>query len=102
MHRQAERFGARLIADQLTEIDLSVYPYRGIGERRVSGAEHSDRDWSAGSVVESRERSVTSEGMGFRLAPPVMDFFFRNKRVAVIGGGNTACEEALFLTKIRF
>ena len=98
MHKQAERFGARLIADQLTEIDLSVYPYRGIGER-----EYRARSVVIATGAQARWLNLESEayfrGYGVSACATCDGFFFRNKRVAVIGGGNTACEEALFLTK---
>ena len=82
----------------MTSIDLSVYPYRGRGER-----EYTAETVVIATGAQARWLNLESEGyfrgFGVSACATCDGFFFRNKTVAVIGGGNTACEEALFLTK---
>ncbi len=99
MQAQAEHVGTRIIHDLITEVDFNATPFRLIGD--------SGDTYLAGSVViatgaQARWLGLESEqrlqGFGVSACATCDGFFFRGKRVAVIGGGNTAVEEALYLT----
>jgi thioredoxin reductase (NADPH) len=97
---QAERFGARCVFDRVTGVELDRRPF-------VVHAEQSG-DWSCDALIISSGASakllgLPSEGdlMGFGVSACATcdGFFFRDKDVMVVGGGDSAMEEALFLTK---
>ncbi len=99
MRKQAERFGTRMVSDQVKNIDVTQRPFRLTCE---SGA-----TWTADALViatgaQARWLGLPGEeqlkGFGVSACATCDGFFFRGKKVAVIGGGNTAVEEALFLT----
>ena len=99
MHAQAEHVGAELVDDIVTEIDTTVTPFR---VRTDSGAR-----WTADSLVictgaQAKWLNLPSEqafmGFGVSACATCDGFFYRDKRVAVVGGGNTAVEEALYLS----
>ncbi len=99
MEAQAVHVGTRLIDDIVVEVDLSAQPFRLTCD---SGAR-----WTADTVVvatgaQARWLGLPSEtryrGFGVSACATCDGFFFRGKTVAVVGGGNTAVEEALFLT----
>ena len=99
MAAQAEHVGTRLVQDVVTEVDFSASPFR---VRTDSG-----RLFVANSVIlatgaEARWLGLPSEqrlrGAGVSACATCDGFFFRGRDVAVVGGGNTAVEEALYLT----
>ena len=99
MHAQAEHVGAELVDDIVTEIDTTRTPFR---VRTDSGA-----SWTAESLVictgaQAKWLNLPSEqafmGFGVSACATCDGFFYRGKSVAVIGGGNTAVEEALYLS----
>src|ERR671930_2751407 len=97
--RQAERFGAEFITDDVTKVDFSEHPLRvSVG----------DRDYVAESVIVATgasarqlgletERSLQGKGVSYCAVCDAA--FFRDKDVVVVGGGDSAMEEAIFLTK---
>lgn len=101
MALQAERVGTRIFHDYITKVDLSKRPFVAeadsgdifIGETLIicTGA---DAKWLG---LESEKKF---QNFGVSACATCDGFFYRNKDVAVIGGGNTACEEALFLAGI--
>jgi thioredoxin reductase (NADPH) len=100
MEAQAKHAGAEVITDIVTKIDLSRRPF--------AVETDSGQAWTAETVViatgaQARWLGLPSEtkyrGFGVSACATCDGFFFRGKEVAVIGGGNTAVEEALFLTK---
>ena len=99
MAEQARHVGAEIVADIVTRVDLSRRPFV---VETDSGAQ-----WSADTLIictgaQARWLGIDSEtrfrGFGVSACATCDGFFFRNKVVAVVGGGNTAVEEALFLT----
>jgi thioredoxin reductase (NADPH) len=99
MRKQAERFGAQLIAEDVTEVDLSTDPKRVIAEGDVYLA----RTVIIATGSSYRELDVPGEkllsGHGVSWCATCDGFFFRDKDIAVIGGGDSAMEEATFLTR---
>ena len=99
MRKQAERFGAKLVAEDVTEVDLSVDPKRVI----VEGETYLARAVIIATGSRYRELGVPGEkqlsGHGVSWCATCDGFFFREKDIAVIGGGDSAMEEATFLTR---
>ena len=99
MRAQAERFGTQVEHDHISSVDLSRRPFTLKGD--------SGKTWTCDSLIiatgaQARWLGIESEerlkGAGVSACATCDGFFFRGKPVAVIGGGNTAVEEALFLT----
>ncbi|HLF17144.1 MAG TPA: thioredoxin-disulfide reductase [Candidatus Thermoplasmatota archaeon] len=99
MRAQAERFGARFVDEDATAVDFTVRPFRVTSDsgthaaRTVIVATGSSAKW-LGLPSETRLR-----GHGVSACATCDGFFFQGKRVVVVGGGDSAMEEALFLTK---
>ena len=97
--KQAERFGARIEYAEVTEIDFDVQPFR---------IKSYDNEYEATSVIittgaSPRKLGVSGEvdfiGRGVSYCATCDGFFFRDKDVIVVGGGDSALEESVFLTK---
>ena len=99
MKAQAEHVGARLIHDLIVSVDFSQAPYRCVGD---SGDLYSADSVIISTGAQARWLGLPSEekfmGFGVSACATCDGFFFRGKEVVVIGGGNTAVEEALYLT----
>jgi thioredoxin reductase (NADPH) len=99
MAAQAAKVGTRIVNDVITAADLSVHPFRVQGD---SGDVYLAQALIIATGAEARWLGLPSErrlrGAGVSACATCDGFFFRGKRVAVVGGGNTAVEEALFLT----
>ena len=99
MRKQAERFGAELRAEDVTEVDLTADPKRVI----VEGETYLARAVIIATGSRYRELGVPGEkklsGHGVSWCATCDGFFFREQEIAVIGGGDSAMEEALFLTR---
>ncbi len=100
LRKQAERFGAELVADDVTEVELT-----GDVKRVVDGAgdEHFARAVIIATGSGYRELGLPDEkrlsGRGVSWCATCDGFFFRDKDIVVVGGGDTAIEEATFLTR---
>ena len=99
MRRQAERFGAQFIDEDATGVDFSRPPFKVITETSEFEAESV----IAATGASARWLGLPSEqqfiGRGVSSCATCDGFFFRGKELAVVGGGDTAMEEATFLTK---
>ncbi len=99
MRKQAERFGAQLMAEDVTEVDLKADPKRVI----VEGETYLARTVIIATGSRYRELVVPGEkklsGHGVSWCGTCDGFFFREQDIAVVGGGDSAMEEAIFLTR---
>ncbi|GAA1756418.1 MULTISPECIES: thioredoxin-disulfide reductase [Streptomonospora] len=99
LRKQAERFGAELVADDVTEVDLSATPK----VVKVGEDVHKARTVIVATGSGYRELGVPGEtefsGRGTSWCATCDGFFFRDQDIAVVGGGDTAMEEATFLTR---
>jgi thioredoxin reductase (NADPH) len=99
MAKQAEHVGARLIFDLAVSVDFSTRPFTVLGD---SGDSYVGDTVIIATGAQARWLGLPSEeayrGFGVSACATCDGFFFRGKEVAVIGGGNTAVEEALYLT----
>jgi thioredoxin reductase (NADPH) len=99
VHRQAERFGARMEYDEAIEADLRVHPFR----IKTYGKELHAKTLIVASGASSRKLGVPGEveliGHGVSYCGTCDGFFFRGREIVVVGGGDSALEEALFLTR---
>jgi thioredoxin reductase (NADPH) len=99
MHAQAEHVGTRMINDLITEVDLSARPFRCTGD---SGSVYTAESIIVSTGAQARWLGLETEqkfqGFGVSACATCDGFFFRGLEVAVVGGGNTAVEEALYLT----
>jgi thioredoxin reductase (NADPH) len=99
MQKQAEHGGAKMMWDSIVEVDLSQRPFRMVGD---GGDEYFGDTLVIATGAQARWLGLGSEtalrGKGLSACATCDGFFFRGKKIAVIGGGNTAVEEALYLT----
>lgn len=100
MRDQAERFGTTYLTDDVTDIDLGSRPFR---ITTTSGDEVFANTLILSTGAKPRRLDVPGEdrlwGLGVSACATCDGFFFRDKEVVVVGGGDTAMEEATFLTK---
>jgi thioredoxin reductase (NADPH) len=97
--RQAERFGARFVTDDVTKVDFTEHPFRvWVGDK-----EHTAESVIVATGATARQLGLESErtlqGRGVSYCAVCDAAFFREKEVVVVGGGDSAMEEAIFLTK---
>jgi thioredoxin reductase (NADPH) len=99
MKKQAARFGATFQLAHLNSVDLNVHPFR----LQTSAGEICTRTLIVASGASARWLGIPSEqaliGHGVSSCATCDGFFFRGKEIAVVGGGDSAMEEALFLTR---
>jgi thioredoxin reductase (NADPH) len=99
MREHALKMGAQMAEDHIAEVDLSQRPFRAVGE---SGTVYTGDSLIVSTGAQAKWLGLDSEskfqGFGVSACATCDGFFYRGKEVAVVGGGNTAVEEALFLT----
>lgn len=98
MRQQAERFGTQMLPNVVTKVDLNARPFRITLD--------DDSEWTADSIIiatgaSAKYLGLSDEqkymGQGVSACATCDGFFYRKKVVAVVGGGDTACEEATYL-----
>jgi len=101
MRQQAENVGTDIIYDLITDVDLKATPKRAVGD---SGTVYTADTIVIATGAQARWLGLPSEekfnGYGVSACATCDGFFYRGKEVVVIGGGNTAVEEALYLANI--
>ncbi|WP_306024498.1 thioredoxin-disulfide reductase [Oceaniradius stylonematis] len=101
MRLQAEHVGADIRHDVITEVDLDVRPFRAVGD---SGTVYTGDALIIATGAQAKWLGIESEqtymGYGVSACATCDGFFFRGKDVVVVGGGNTAVEEALYLSNL--
>jgi thioredoxin reductase (NADPH) len=99
MQAQAEHVGAQMMWDTIAEVDFSRRPFRLIGD---GGTVYTGDTVVIATGAQARWLNLPSEehlkGRGVSACATCDGFFYRGKKVAVIGGGNTAVEEAIYMT----
>jgi thioredoxin reductase (NADPH) len=100
MRRHAERFGTEIIIDHIHEADLGERPFRLVGDQGVYTCDVLIIATGSSARYLGLESEERYKGRGVSACATCDGFFYRGQRVAVIGGGNTAVEEALYLTNI--
>ncbi len=98
MKRHAERFGTEIIFDHINEADLSDRPFRLTGDQDEYTADALIIATGASAKYLGLPSEEAFMGRGVSACATCDGFFYRNQEVAVVGGGNTAVEEALYLS----
>ena len=99
MRKQAEKFGSRFVAEDVVSVDFSSRPFK----IKTSSAEYQAKSVIVATGASARWLSIPSEqrfiGKGVSSCATCDAPFFKNKNVVVVGGGDTAMEDSIFLTK---
>lgn len=98
MRLHAERFGTEIILDHINETDLSNRPFRLAGDQNQYTADALIIATGASAKYLGLPSEEAFMGRGVSACATCDGFFYRNQEVAVIGGGNTAVEEAIYLS----
>ncbi len=100
MKEQAKMVGTELIEDHINKADLSKSPFEVIGDsKQIYSADSLIISTGAQARWLNLKSEETYKGFGVSACATCDGFFFKDKEVAVVGGGNAAAEEAIFLTK---
>ncbi|WP_244544422.1 MULTISPECIES: thioredoxin-disulfide reductase [unclassified Beijerinckia] len=101
MKAQAEHVGTRMVSDHITAVDLSRHPFRLKGD---SGVDYTCDTLVIATGAKAKWLGIPSEekfkGYGVSACATCDGFFYRGKEVIVVGGGNSAVEEALYLANL--
>jgi thioredoxin reductase (NADPH) len=99
MQKQAEHVGTRMVNDVIVDVDFTKRPFRATGD---SGDTYSGDAVIIATGAQARWLGIESEakfqGFGVSACATCDGFFFRDQEVCIVGGGNTAVEEAIYLT----
>lgn len=100
MKAHAERFGTEIIFDQISSVDFSERPLKLTGDSGSYTCDALIIATGASAMYLGLESEEAFKGKGVSACATCDGFFYRGQKVAVIGGGNTAVEEALYLSNI--
>jgi thioredoxin reductase (NADPH) len=100
MQAHAERFETEIIFDYISEVDLSQRPFQLKGDSQRYSCDALIISTGASAQYLDLPSEEAFKGKGVSACATCDGFFYRNQKVAVIGGGNTAVEEALYLSNI--
>ncbi len=98
MAKQAERVGTKIISDTITDVDFSKRPFTCKGETGTYTADAVVIATGAQARWLGLDKEMEYQGFGVSGCATCDGFFYRGKKVMVVGGGNTAMEEALYLS----
>ena len=100
MKEQAKTVGTEMIEDHISSVNLKTTPFEAVGD---TGQKYTADSIIISTGAQARWLNIKSEqefrGFGVSACATCDGFFFKDKEVAVVGGGNAAVEEAMFLTK---
>jgi thioredoxin reductase (NADPH) len=100
MQKHAERFNTEIIFDHINKAELQQRPFRLTGDSGVYTCDALIIATGASAMYLGLDSEETFRGRGVSACATCDGFFYKNQSVAVIGGGNTAVEEALYLSNI--
>ena len=100
MLQHAEKFETEIIFDHINKVDLSSRPFKLYGDMQTFTCDALIIATGASARYIGLESETAYKGRGVSACATCDGFFYRNKPVAVVGGGNTAVEEALYLANI--
>ncbi|MCG9609503.1 thioredoxin-disulfide reductase [Vibrio harveyi] len=100
MKEHAERFETEIVFDHINEVELSQTPFRLKGDSGEYTCDALIISTGASAKYLGLESEEAFKGRGVSACATCDGFFYRNQKVAVVGGGNTAVEEALYLSNI--
>ncbi len=100
MKEHAERFETEILFDHINDVDFSERPFRLKGDSSEYTCDSLIISTGASAKYLGLESEEAFKGRGVSACATCDGFFYRNQKVAVIGGGNTAVEEALYLSNI--
>ena len=100
LRRQAERFGTDVRTGMVTDVDTAKYPFAVTADDGALEAESIIIATGASAKYLGLESEQRFRGMGVSACATCDGFFYRKQDVAVVGGGDTACEEATYLASI--
>ncbi|MBW8185448.1 thioredoxin-disulfide reductase [Shewanella nanhaiensis] len=100
MQKHAEKFETEIIFDHINEVDLQVRPFKLKGDNGEFTCDALIISTGASAMYLGLDSEEEFKGKGVSACATCDGFFYRNQKVAVIGGGNTAVEEALYLSNI--
>ena len=100
MKAHAERFGTELVYDHINEVNLHERPFSLIGNNGSYTCDALIISTGASAQYLGLESETKFRGLGVSACATCDGFFYKDQKVAVIGGGNTAVEEALYLSNI--
>jgi len=100
MQKHAERFGTEMIYDHINATELNEKPFKLIGDNGTYTCDSLIIATGASAMYLGLDSEQAFMGKGVSACATCDGFFYRNQKVAVIGGGNAAVEEALYLSNI--
>lgn len=100
MQKHAEKFNTEIIFDHINQVDFSQQPYKLIGDNAIYTCDALIISTGASAKYLGLDSEEKFKGKGVSACATCDGFFYRDQKVAVIGGGNTAVEEALYLSNI--
>ena len=100
MHEHAEKFNTKIISDHINSVNFQIRPFHLTGDNGKYTADALIIATGSSAKYLGIPSEKVFKGKGISVCATCDGYFYRNKKVAVIGGGNSAIEEAIYLSKI--